>query len=133
MFDGWQVRQIGRRSSWLPAAHAVATLACAPGSQRLTCCDARGARGAGPSACWCRARGLDANFIGHARTAVDDATPIRYVAGPATNLSSPTGIATDRAKNCAEGNSVDGCVFRDNFEAGDVCYWSSGVGTPACV
>lgn len=77
--------------------------------------------------------GLDANFIGHARTAVDNTAPIRYVAGPATNLSSPTGIATDRAKNCAEGNSVDGCIFRDNFEAGDVCYWSSGVGTPACV
>ncbi len=76
--------------------------------------------------------GLDANFIGQARTAVDNAAPTRYVTAIADNLSSPTGIASDRAKNCSEANSVDGCIFRDNFESSTVCYWTSAVGSPAC-
>ncbi len=110
--------------SWLREIQGVATLLDAPHQVVLTEGDEMLIGNEG---------GLDANFIGHARTAVDNATPIRYVAGPATSLTSPTGIATDRAKNCSEGNSVDGCIFRDNFEAADSCYWSSSIGTPACV
>jgi len=76
--------------------------------------------------------GLDGNFIGHARTAVDNATPTRYVTAIAAGLSSPTAIASDRARNCSEGHSVDGCIYRDNFESSDFCYWSAVVGAPAC-
>ena len=72
------------------------------------------------------------SFVGHARTAQDNATPTRHVSGNQTFLDSATGIASDRAKNCSEGNSVDGCIYRDNFEANNVCYWSSAVGSPAC-
>ena len=46
---GCRARRIGRRSRCLPAAHAGATLACAAGSPMPTCCDACGARGAGPT------------------------------------------------------------------------------------
>lgn len=111
-------------TSWLREIQGVATLLDAPHQVVLTEADELLIGNEG---------GLDANFIGHARTAVDNATPTRYVAGPATNLSSPTGVATDRAKHCSEGNSVDGCLFRDNFEGADSCYWSDGVGAPACV
>jgi hypothetical protein len=76
---------------------------------------------------------VEESFVGHARTSVNNALPTRYVAGVNTLLDSATGIATDRAANCSEGNSVDGCIFRDSFEAGDVCYWTSESGAPACV
>ena len=75
---------------------------------------------------------IEEGFVGHARTAEDDAAPTRYVSGGATFLDSATGIASDRARNCTEGNSVDGCIYRDNFEAADLCYWTGIVGGPAC-
>ena len=71
--------------------------------------------------------------MGHRSTLPVLAFVLAALAAPVQAQTTPTGIITDRAKNCSEGNSVDGCIFRDNFEAGDVCYWSSGVGTPACV
>ncbi len=77
--------------------------------------------------------GTDENFVGHARTAVGNVAPTRVVTAIGNAFGPFTGIATDRAKNCSEGNSVDGCLFRDNFEAGDSCYWSVAVGAPDCL
>ncbi len=74
----------------------------------------------------------DSTVVGHALTASGDATPVRVLAGDSTLLEYSNGIATDRAKYCSEGNAVDGCLFRDNFESAGVCYWSSVTGGPAC-
>lgn len=71
--------------------------------------------------------GATENFVGHARTAVGNATPTRLVTAIGNAFGPFTGITTDRARNCSEGNSVDGCVFRDNFEGADTRYWSSAV------
>jgi hypothetical protein len=74
----------------------------------------------------------DSAVVGHSVTADGDATPIRLLEGPSTGLVFSTGVATDRARYCSEGRAVDGCLFRDNFEGGGVCYWSDAVGGPGC-
>jgi len=58
---GWQVRQIGRRSSCVPAVRAGTTWVCGPGSPMPMSCDERGARGAGPKPCWSRVRTTNGN------------------------------------------------------------------------
>lgn len=58
--------------------------------------------------------------------------PDRTITGPSTGLVAPTGIASDFARECSWGNSVDGCIQRDNFERGDFCYWSQVTGGAGC-
>ncbi len=75
---------------------------------------------------------VNARVVVHSLTSSGNAAPARVLTGPATLLANPTGVASDFARECAWGNSVDGCVFRDNFESGLLCYWSQIVGGPAC-
>jgi len=77
--------------------------------------------------------GSGSSVVGHAFTASGDATPLRLLEGASTQLVYSTGIASDRAAYCSSGNAVDGCLFRDNFEGGGFCYWSSAVGGDVCI
>ncbi len=61
-----------------------------------------------------------------------DAAPIREIAGTNPNLSFPSGISSDRAAHCSEGLVVSSCLFRESFEAPDLCRWSAAQGAPAC-
>lgn len=75
----------------------------------------------------------NARVVVHSLTSSGNVAPARVLTGPATLLANPTGIASDFARECAWGNSVDGCLFRDNFESGELCYWSHVTGGPGCV
>ncbi len=75
----------------------------------------------------------NARVVVHSLTAAGNTPPTRVLTGPATLLANPTGVASDFARECAWGNSVDGCLFRDNFESGELCYWSQVFGGPGCV
>lgn len=72
------------------------------------------------------------SIVGHLRTANGDATANRVIGGTNPSFVYPTGVVSDRAKECSAGRAVDGCLFRDNFEGADVCYWSAASGAPAC-
>jgi hypothetical protein len=74
----------------------------------------------------------DSAVVGHALGATGEATPVRLLTGPSTLLEYSTGVASDRARDCSQGNSTDGCLFRDNFENGQICYWSDSQGGPGC-
>lgn len=75
----------------------------------------------------------NARVVVHGLTSSGNVAPSRVLTGPATLLDNPTGVASDFARECAWGNSVDGCLFRDNFESGELCYWSHVTGGPGCV
>jgi hypothetical protein len=77
--------------------------------------------------------GVDARVVAHSLTSSGNTAPAHVLTGPATLLASPTGVASDFARECAWGNSADGCLFRDNFESGLLCYWSHVAGGPGCV
>jgi DNA-binding beta-propeller fold protein YncE len=76
--------------------------------------------------------GLPSWFVGHERGAEFDADPTRFVFGDQTGLSVSAGIVSSRAKECSAGRAVDGCLFRDGFEAAGTCDWSEVAGMPAC-
>lgn len=75
---------------------------------------------------------VNARVVVHSLASSGNTAPTRVLTGPATLLANPTGVASDFARECAWGNSVDGCVFRDNFESGELCYWSQVAGGLAC-
>ena len=76
---------------------------------------------------------VNARVVVHSLTSSGNVAPARVLTGPATLLANPTGVASDFARECAWGNSVDGCLFRDNFESSLLCYWSTVQGGPGCV
>ncbi len=61
-----------------------------------------------------------------------DVAPIREIGGTNPNLSFPSGISSDRAVHCSEGLVVSNCLFREPFEAPDLCRWSAALGAAAC-
>lgn len=61
-----------------------------------------------------------------------NANPVRQISGASTQLTFSTGVASSHARDCAWAKSVDGCLFRDNFEGGDLCDWSAANGGPTC-
>ncbi|MEO7974497.1 MAG: hypothetical protein ABIU84_13015, partial [Thermoanaerobaculia bacterium] len=71
-------------------------------------------------------------IVVHAANASGNVAPLFVLNGAATLLANPTGVASDFARDCSWGNSVDGCLFRDNFESAELCYWSQIVGGTAC-
>lgn len=76
--------------------------------------------------------GASARALYHVPTVPGDVAPDFVLMGAATLLANPTGVASDFAKDCSWGNSADGCLFRDNFESNDLCYWSHVTGGTAC-
>ena len=76
---------------------------------------------------------VNARVVMHSLTSTGNTAPTLVLSGPATLLASPTGVTSDFARECASGNSVDGCLFRDNFESSLLCYWSGVQGGPGCV
>jgi hypothetical protein len=72
------------------------------------------------------------SIVGHAFDATGNASPIRQIVGASTQLTFSTGVAATEARSCAAAKVVDGCLFRDSFDGGDACRWSSTAGAPAC-
>ena len=58
--------------------------------------------------------------------------PDRVITGPSTGFAATIGIASDFARACSSGKSIDGCILRDNFERGDFCYWNQVTGGAGC-
>ncbi|MGE0640845.1 MAG: hypothetical protein AB7G12_14035 [Thermoanaerobaculia bacterium] len=61
-----------------------------------------------------------------------DQPPDRVITGPSTGFAATIGIASDFARDCSWGKSIDGCIQRDNFERGDFCYWNQVTGGAGC-
>lgn len=72
------------------------------------------------------------SVLGFTQAADGDVPPVREIAGNNPNLSGPSGISSDHALRCSEGAVVSACLFRDGFEAPDLCRWSTAQGASAC-
>ena len=76
----------------------------------------------------------ESRLVFHAFTANGEVNPLRQIYGPTSQLTYSIGVASSRARDCASGKSVDGCLFRDNFEAGTSCDWSvAAPAIPGCL
>jgi len=74
----------------------------------------------------------NSKLVAHDAAATGNANPVREIFGASTQLTFSLGVASSRAKDCAWAKSVDGCLYRDNFEGGSLCDWSAATGAPAC-
>lgn len=71
-------------------------------------------------------------LVFHDGQASGNANPSREIFGAATELTFSLGVASSRAKDCAWAKSVDGCLYRDNFEGGSLCDWSATTDATPC-
>ncbi len=72
------------------------------------------------------------SVLGFDQDDTGDVAPVRELAGTNPNLSFPAGLASDRAVHCSESHVVSSCLFRESFEAPDLCRWSAQTGAPPC-
>lgn len=72
------------------------------------------------------------SLVFHDAAASGNANPARRIVGASTQLTYSIGVASSHARDCAWAKSVDGCLFRDNFDGGSLCDWSAATGGAPC-